>query len=110
MAWRWNARRLIVSAFVIFHSRRSASGRCLPATSRVTSSPYQVLRAADRHVAMVGDLRTRPVRNTMVLDAEIVDAKGMRHIHEFPRLGRSPLVAKGPTVPSAQVHGKHDRA
>ena len=31
-----------------------------------------------------------PVRNTIVLDAEIVDAKGMRHIFEFPRIAELP--------------------
>ena len=56
----------------------------------------QVLRVADRHVAMVGDLRTRPVRDTIVLDAEIVDAKGMRHIFEFPRLADLPWWQKIP--------------
>jgi len=28
-----------------------------------------------------------PIRETMVLDAEVVDCKGMRYMHEFPRIG-----------------------
>ena len=37
-----------------------------------------------------------PIRNTMVMDAEIVDAKGMRHIFEFPRLADLPWWQKVP--------------
>jgi hypothetical protein len=37
-----------------------------------------------------------PVRDTFVLDAEIIDAKGMRHIHEFPRLADLPWWQKIP--------------
>ena len=48
-----------------------------------------------------------PVRNTTMLDAEIVDAKGMRHIFEFPRIAELTLVAKDSAVSSAQVHGQH---
>ena len=59
MAWRWNARRLIVSAFVIFHLSAICLWTMPPALSRITPGLLPVLRVADRHVAMVGDLRAR---------------------------------------------------
>ncbi len=31
-----------------------------------------------------------------MLDAEVIDAKGMRHIHEFPRIGDLPWYRKLP--------------
>ncbi len=36
---------------------------------------------------MVGDFCPDPIRNTTNLNAEIIDAKGMRQTYEFPRLG-----------------------
>ena len=49
MAWRWNARRLIVSAFVLFHlSAICHLDDASSATSRITLEPLlPVLRAAD---------------------------------------------------------------
>ena len=98
MAWRWNARRLIVSAFVFFH---------LSAIVRLDDS--SLLYQGSRPGLFTGITSCRrgmwqwwaifapdPVRDTVVLDAEIVDAKGMRHIFEFPRLADLPWWQKMP--------------
>jgi hypothetical protein len=91
LAWRLNARRLIVSAFVLFH----LSAICLWTT------PHSYIKAHLEPFYKYYVLPTGvwqwwaifapdPVRDTLVLDAEIVDAKGMRHIYEFPRIAELP--------------------
>jgi hypothetical protein len=91
VAWRWNARRLAVSAFVIFH---------LSALSVWTMPPCYIKEHVEGfykyYVLPTGMWQwwaifaPDPVRDTIMLDAEIVDAKGMRHIYEFPRLAELP--------------------
>ena len=49
-----------------------------------------------------------PINETFVLDAEVIDAKGMRHIHEFPRIGDLPWYAQACAVSPAEVHGEHE--
>ena len=95
MAWRWNARRLIVSAFVAFH---------LSALIIWTIPPCEIkgrLESYYRYYVLPLGLwqwwavfAPDPVRNTTVMDAEVVDAKGMRHIYEFPRIGDLPFWRK----------------
>jgi hypothetical protein len=36
------------------------------------------------------------VRDTIVVDAEVIDAKGIRHIFEFPQIGDLPWWSKIP--------------
>jgi hypothetical protein len=37
-----------------------------------------------------------PIRSTQVLEAEVIDAKGMRSVYEFPRMGDLPWWSKLP--------------
>jgi hypothetical protein len=91
VAWRWNARRLIVSAFVIFHLSAICLWTTPPSYIKAHLEPlyrYYVLPSGMWQWWAI--FAPDPVRDTIVLDAEIVDAKGMRHIHEFPRLAELP--------------------
>ena len=66
-----------------------------------------------------------PMRVTAVLDAEVIDAHGMRHVYEFPRVAELPWWQKLPRFrhskftcnlmfeeyrPSARIHGPPRRA
>ncbi len=108
MAWRWTARRLVISAFVIFH---------LSALIIWTSPACYIKDSLQNPVFQYYVLplglwqwwaifAPDPVRDTVVLDAEVVDAKGIRHIYEFPRLGRPPVVEEDSSLPASQIHGQ----
>jgi hypothetical protein len=88
MSWRWTARRWVISAFVIFHlsalvmwtiPQCAIKARC--------QSPYYYYVLPLGLWQWWAIFAPDPIRNTMVLDAEVVDAHGMRHTFEFPRLG-----------------------
>ncbi len=91
MAWRWNARRLIASAFVLFH----LSAICIWTTpgcyiKEHVQDYYRYYVLPTGMWQWWAIFAPDPIRNTIVLDAEIVDVKGMRHIFEFPRLADLP--------------------
>ena len=88
MAWRWNARRLVISAFVIFHVT-ALSVWTMPKCAikeRVQSSfRYYMLPLGLWQWWSI--FAPEPIRNTLNLNAEVVDAKGMRQVFEFTRIG-----------------------
>jgi hypothetical protein len=91
VAWRWNARRLIISAFVLFHVSALCIWTVPPCIIKDRCVPifqYYVLPTGIWQWWAI--FAPDPIRNTMVMDAEIVDARGMRHIFEFPRLADLP--------------------
>jgi hypothetical protein len=97
VAWRWNARRLIASAFVLFHLSAICVWTIPPCVIKDRLAPvykYYVLPTAMWQWWAI--FAPDPIRNTIVLDAEIVDVKGMRHIFEFPRLADLPWWQKIP--------------
>jgi hypothetical protein len=97
VAWRWNARRLFVSAFVIFHLSALSIWTIPPCIIKERCTPfiqYYVLPTGMWQWWAI--FAPDPIRNTMVMDAEIIDARGMRHIFEFPRLGDLPWWQKVP--------------
>jgi len=91
VAWRWNARRLLVSAFVLFH----LSAVCVWTLPGCYIKDH-VQEFYRYYVLPTGMWQwwaifaPDPVRNTCTLDAEVVDAKGMRHIFEFTRIAELP--------------------
>lgn len=97
MVWRWNARRLAISIFVVFH---------LTATLvwNLPMSPFRqrLAPAFDCYMLPLGLWQAwwmfapDPIRVTAVLEAEVVDAQGMRHIHDFPRVAGLPWWEKMP--------------
>jgi hypothetical protein len=97
VAWRWTARRLVIFAFVLFH---------LSALVVWTMPPCYIKERFAKHfqyyVLPLGIWQwwalfaPNPVCNTVVLDAEVIDAKGIRHSFEFPRIGDLPWWSKIP--------------
>ena len=87
MAWRWTARRWAISAFVLFHLSALVMWTMPPCTIKAQfQSPnrYYVLPLGLWQWWAI--FAPDPMRRSMVLNAEVVDAKGMRYSYEFPRL------------------------
>jgi hypothetical protein len=97
MAWRWTARRLVISAFVIFHLSALIMWTMPDCAFRARFQGY--FRC---YVLPLGlwqwwaIFAPDPVRNTTTLNAEIVDAQGMRQVYEFTRIGELPWWQKFP--------------
>jgi hypothetical protein len=91
MAWRWIARRWVISTFVLFHL-----SAIVVWTMPDCAIKAQVQGPYCYYVLPLGLWQwwalfaPDPVRNTLTLNAEVVDAKGMRYIHEFPRIAELP--------------------
>jgi hypothetical protein len=97
VAWRWTAWRLAVSAYLVFH---------LTATVIwiIPGSPLKerVMPAFSYYMIPLGLWQSwwmfapDPMRSTLVLEAEVIDAKGIRHLHEFTRVADLPWWQKVP--------------
>ena len=88
MSWRWTARRWVISAFVIFHL--SALAMWTMPTCAIKArcqGPYYYYMLPLGLWQWWAIFAPDPIKNSLVLDAEVVDAKGMRHTFEFPRIG-----------------------
>jgi hypothetical protein len=97
MAWRWAARRLGISAFVIFH----VSGlmiwtmpQCL--IKETCAAPFRYYMLPCGLWQWWAIFAPEPLRNSTTLEAEVVDAKGMRYVYEFPKIGDLPWWQKIP--------------
>jgi hypothetical protein len=92
VAWRWTARRMVISAFVIYHLSAVAIWT-LPSCyikDHFQTPYYQYYTLPLGLWQWWAIFAPDPLRDTVVLDAEVVDAKGIRHIYEFPRLADLP--------------------
>lgn len=97
MARRWTARRWALSAFVLFHlSALVAWTMPFCALKTQIQWPYRYYILPLGLWQWWAIFAPDPIRNTMTLNAEILDAKGMRHIYEFPRIGDLPWWQKLP--------------
>jgi hypothetical protein len=88
MAWQWTARRVGISAFVIIHVSALmmwTMPNC--AIKDRFQAPYRYYMLPLGLWQWWAIFAPDPILNTMLLDAEVVDAKGMRHVYEFPRIG-----------------------
>jgi hypothetical protein len=97
MAWRWTARRLGVSAFVIFHVAALmlwTMPQC--AIKARFQEPFRYYMLPLGLWQWWAIFAPDPLRSTMRLNAEVVDAQGMRHDYEFLRLGELPWWSKIP--------------
>jgi hypothetical protein len=91
LPWAWTIRRWVISAFVLFH---------LSALFIWTLPPCAIkaqLQSSYRYYVLPLGLWQRwalfapyPIRETIVLKAAVLDAKGKRHNYEFPRIGDLP--------------------
>jgi hypothetical protein len=87
MDWRWTARRLLISLFLLVH---------IGATTIWVLPDCHLRRAAigwvDLYVEPLGlwqywtMFAPDPVRDSLAMEAEIVDARGLRYKFAFPRL------------------------
>jgi hypothetical protein len=98
VAWRRNARRLVISAFVLFHLSALAIWTIPPCYIKEHFQKpcylyYMLPLGLWQWWAMFAP---EPVRDTVFLDAEVVDCKGLRHVYEFPRLAELPWWKKIP--------------
>jgi len=87
VAWRWTARRLVISAFVLFHLSALmiwTMPSCYIKDRFNKPFHYYVLPLGIWQWWAI--FAPEPVRDTTVVNAEVVDVKGIRHIHEFPRV------------------------
>ena len=94
---RWTARRLAISAFLIFHLTATLVW-VLP-----VSPLRQALEPAFRpYMIPLGLWQSwwmfapDPMRVTATLESEVIDAQGMRHVFEFPKVADLPWWRKLP--------------
>jgi hypothetical protein len=88
MAWRWTARRLVISAFVIFHLSALIMWTMPKCAIRDRfQSPYRYYILPLGLWQWWAIFAPEPIRNTTNLNAEVVDSKGMRQVYEFTRIG-----------------------
>ena len=85
--WAWTARKWAVSAFLVVHLAATCIWVLPECPLRVASSPalsYYVLPLGlwDYWGMFAPD----PVRDTVTLEADVVDARGLRYAFAFPKL------------------------
>jgi hypothetical protein len=85
--WSWTARRLAISAFVLFHVGATAIWvlpECPIRRQFVPTLKYYMLPLGlwQSWAMFAPD----PIRDTIVLDAEVIDTHGVRYGFAFPRL------------------------
>ena len=88
MAWRWTARRLAISAFVLFHLSALMIWT-MPdcAIKDRFQAPYRYYMLPLGLWQWWAIFAPDPLRENRVLEAEVVDAKGLIHIYEFTKIG-----------------------
>jgi hypothetical protein len=95
--WRWTAKRLAISAFLVFHLTATVVWNIPDSPLRRWLTP-----AFQRYMLPLGlwqcwwMFAPDPMRVTAVLESEVIDAQGKRHIHEFPRVAGLPWWQKLP--------------
>ncbi len=97
MAWRWTARRWALSAFVLFHLSALVIWTVPDCAIKAQfQSPYRYYVLPLGLWQWWALFSPDPMRQSMVLNAEVLDAKGMRHTYEFQRLAGLPWWEKLP--------------
>lgn len=97
MNWQYHLKRLAISAFVLFHL--SATVIWVTPNSPLRQSleplfrPYMIPLGLWQSWWMFAP---DPMRVTATLESEVIDAKGIRHLFEFPRIADLPWWQKLP--------------
>jgi hypothetical protein len=87
MDWRWTVRRLLISAFLVVHIGATVLWVLPECFLR-----QRTIHAVSCYILPLGlwqywtMFAPDPVRDTFVLEAEVVDAKGLRAVFAFPKL------------------------
>ena len=97
MAWRWTAWRLAISAYVLFHVTATV-------VWIIPSSPFRerASRLFTYYMIPLGLWQSwwmfapDPMKTSLALEAEVIDARGIRHVHEFPKVADLPWSQKVP--------------
>jgi hypothetical protein len=88
LAWRWTARRLILSAFVAFHLSALIMWTLPPCMIKERClMPYRYYVLPLGIWQWWAIFAPDPVKENVLLEAEVVDAKGIRRTYEFPTIG-----------------------
>ncbi len=97
MGWRWTAWRLILSAFIIWHVSALIIWTNPPSLIKDRfMAPYRYYVLPLGIWQWWAIFAPDPMKDDLRLEAEVVDAKGMRRIFEFPTIGELPWWAKIP--------------
>jgi hypothetical protein len=97
VGWRWTAWRVVLSSFVLFHLSALVIWTIPPCYIKERfAGPYRYYMLPLGIWQWWAMFAPNPVRETTVVEAEIIDTKGMRHLHEFPKIGDLPWWAKIP--------------
>lgn len=87
MHWQWIARRLLISAFLVVHMGATIiwvlPGGVLRERMMPTIRYYMMPAGLWQYWSMFAP---DPVRDTYTLEAEVVDARGLRYNFAFPRI------------------------
>lgn len=89
--WRWTAKRVVISAFVLFHLAALSiwtNPECLIKNRFAPVFRYYVLPLGLWQ--WWGVFAPDPLKDTLYLNVEVIDSKGLRHLYEFPRIGDLP--------------------
>jgi hypothetical protein len=97
VSWRWTARRVCISAYILFHVAGLALWTNPPcAIKERFVAPFRYYMLPLGLWQWWAIFAPDPLRNTACLNAEVVDSKGMLHLYEFPRIGDLPWWSKLP--------------
>jgi hypothetical protein len=86
--WRWTARRVVISTFVLLHLSALMIWT-MPdcAIKQRFQAPYRYYMLPLGLWQWWAIFAPDPLRENRVLEAEVIDAKGLIHIHEFTKIG-----------------------
>jgi hypothetical protein len=99
LSWRWTAWRAVISAFVLFHLSALIIWTIPPCELKrrlapPNSAPYYYYVLPLGIWQWWAIFAPEPIKETFLLNAEVIDAKGLRHVFEFPRIGELPWYRK----------------
>jgi len=89
--WQWTAKRIVISAFVLFHLGALivwTNPECLIKNRFAPLYRYYVLPLGLWQWWAI--FAPDPLRDTLYLNVEVIDSKGLRHLYEFPKIGDLP--------------------
>ena len=97
MAWRWTAWRIVISAYIVFHLVGIV-------VWNVPDSPLKqtLVPAFKQYMLRLGLWQSwwmfapDPMGETAVLESEVIDAQGTRHLYAFPKVADLPWWRKLP--------------
>ena len=85
--WSWTVRRLLISTFLVFHMGATAVWVMPQCPIRKEFAPWVQYYIVPLGLWQLWAMfAPDPVRDTVTLEAEVIDANGVRYRFEFPRL------------------------